>query len=104
MLLKSNVPMFHRITAFLAVICTIKPLVEVYYSQGFDPFILVVAAFLWLQVLHHWEQRKQNEPIPTSSVERYLTATGYDTAPTFGKIAFWAIIVTASFAIYFYMR
>lgn len=104
MLLKSNVPMFHRITAFLAVICTVKPLVGVYYSQGFDPFILAVAAFLWLQVWHHWEQRKRDEPVPTSKVESYLSATGYDAAPIFGKAAFWAVIVTASLALYFYMR
>lgn len=112
MIFNFKIPLFHRMTIFFAVLGTAKPLIEWWYGLlRFDSFEILIIVFLWLLVWHQWEQYKQSNesdtPIPPSRVERFLGAMGqdqYDRASVGMKVAYVAVLVVASIAIYFLIR
>lgn len=106
MLFKSDVPMSHRVTFFLAGIYTANPLIKWGYGFGFHTKDLLPIGLFWFIVIYQWHERKSLKWVPVTSAEARhgmfdSLQSKYDEAAFTWKAAYWILMVLVAIGIYF---
>jgi hypothetical protein len=102
---KWKVPMAHRMTLFLALLCTWLPLLKLTRGNPVSALEILALAFLWSAVAYQWHQR-QTEQWQLTHPNGYgnslldLLQQRFDRLPATLKLGYWLVIVFAAILIY----
>ena len=114
MLFKSDVPVSHRIVLVLAVVLTVKVLVELRIRSAFPILEVCVATALWLVVLYtsmkrvRWRAQEANGNIEGrfNAVDRMLqpAQSRFQGASVTTRVVFWAALTFVAILMYLVSR
>jgi hypothetical protein len=114
MLFKSDVPVSHRMVLVLAVVLTVKVLVELRIRSAFPILEVCVATALWLVVLYtsmkrvRWRAQEANGHIERrfNAVDRMLqpAQSRFQGASVTMRVVFWAAITFVAILMYLVSR
>ena len=114
MLFKSDVPVSHRMVLVLAVVLTVKVLVELRIRSAFPILEVCVATGLWLVVLYtsmkrvRWRAQEANGNIEGrfNAVDRMLqpAQSRFQGASVTTRVVFWAALTFVAILMYLVSR
>ena len=114
MLFKSDVPISHRMVLVLAVVLTVKVLVELRIRSAFPILEVCVATGLWLVVLYtsmkrvRWRAQEANGNIEGrfNAVDRMLqpAQSRFQGASVTTRVVFWAALTFVALLMYLISR
>lgn len=102
---KWKIPMAHRMTLFLALLCTWPPLLNLTRGNPVSAIEILALAFLWSAVAYQWHQRQTVEwrvthPNGYGYSLLDLLQQRFDESPVWVKLSYWLVIILAAVLIY----